>query len=94
MSTTIIKPLFNITHGAIEPCFLYYYIMEPRQVSHFPPVTARVFYHDDMVSVRIIRSYDNNYGVLIKGGQMTNRVYRVNINGICRQISGRADSFV
>ena len=52
--------------------------MEPGEVSDFRPAMARVVTNDSMLSVRIIRTHDNN---VIRGGKITTRVFRGDRNG-------------
>ena len=68
--------------------------MEPGSVSYLPPTTERVFTHDGMASVRIIRIQGKNLWGVIRDGQRTNRVSRGNINDIWKLIRDILGSFV
>ena len=62
--------------------------MEPREVSSSPPANIRVVTRDDIVSVGIIKSYDNNSWGFRRGGQITDIGYRGNRNGSWKRIWG------
>ena len=79
---SLIKLIVNGTHGAKEPRFFIssFYIMGPGAVSYLCHDTERVVTHDGMLSVKIIRIQENNLCRLIRGDQLTNRVYKDKIN--------------
>ena len=82
MSMSLIKLIVNGTHGAKEPRFFIssFSIMEPGAVSYLCHDTKRFVTHDGMLSVKIIRIQENNLCRLIRGDQLTNRVYKDKIN--------------
>ena len=62
--------------------------MEPGSLSSCCTSMSRVFTNYGVFSVNFIRTEDNYLLGVRRGGQHTNRVARVNINGICNRIRG------
>ena len=92
---TVINPLMNITHGAIEPGFFSSYsVMASIAVSSFHISIVMFVSHDGMVHFWSIRSQERILWGVIEGGQITNRVSRCNRNRIWKRIRNIEGYFV
>ena len=74
----ILNPIINRTCVSIELGIFVtsYSNMLPRHLSSFILVIFRLVYHICMVSIRSIRIWDNSFGCIRSGGQITNKVSR------------------
>ena len=68
--------------------------MVHRAVSYFLHGTHNFVSNYGMVSVRIMKSYENKLWGVRLGIQRDKKVYRGNTNEICKRISGKSSSCV